>query len=211
MFNLKLQVICENSNIEFFNEGIVGDYYHTGKPTKDNLKPEYIIKVFFDDAGEFKGIFLSDDYKEELQDEFESLIHCSIPRILEEYESLNLIKVKDNKINFEPYDFCRCVKCGKVHVWEDSQIWGCEHCGMYICADCINEYDNEMLYDEARTILCDTCFKEKQIFNKEARIKQIIEELNSSDVDEFYDNEDIEAFLIEKEILENELLKLRNC
>lgn len=159
MQSLKLQVVCEDNKIEFFSEGIVGAYYHVGNPIKDDLNPEYIIKVFFDNTGEFKGIFLSDDYKEELQDELESLIHCSVPRELEEYEHLSSIKIKDNDICLE--DLYICKKCKKVHVWDDSKIWSCEECDEYICSNCIEEYNEDARYtgiSNLEIILCDTCF-----------------------------------------------------
>lgn len=112
MSNLKLQVICENNIVKYFEKGITGAYFYIGLPTEYDQEPEYILSVFFDEKGDFQGILLKDEYKEILKNQFDSLIKCEIPRDIEEYERLNLVEVKEGSISIEEYDLCKCKKCG---------------------------------------------------------------------------------------------------
>lgn len=162
MSNLKLQVICENNVVKSFEKGIVGAYFYVGLPTEYDQEPEYILSVFFNENREFQGILLLDEYKEQLKNGFDSLIHCEIPRDIEEYEQLNFIEINNGSISKEIYDLCKCKKCGSLKVWEDSDIWECEECHELICSDCIEEFNGEAKekgISQLEVILCDNCFK----------------------------------------------------
>lgn len=164
MSNSMLKVICEGGKIESFKKGIIGAYYWIGHPTDTEEEPEYILRVFFDDNRNFKGILLLEDYQEELKDSFDSLIECEIPRDIKEYEILNIVKIEDNTMKVEDYDLCECSLCGHLSNWEDSDIWECEECGELTCSKCIEEFDNEAKESgvgQLDVIRCKACYEKK--------------------------------------------------
>lgn len=170
MEDLKLEVICENGKVEYFEKGILGAYFWIGHPTEWEKEPEYIIEVFFDESMKFRGILLLDEYKEELKDSFESIICCELPTDIEEYEFFSFATIENGEISVRKYDLCKCSVCEHLTEWDEGDIWECEECGETVCSDCIHKYNPEAVVgiNQLEEILCKKCFnikKNKKLLN----------------------------------------------